>query len=394
MRVGGRYDVVGDLSSGGMGRLRLARAVTSGRLVVIKTPHAREDDERLRDEARVGMRLLHPHIVETLDLLDLDGRPGLVTAYVSGASLFDIRKKGPLPAMVVCRVGRQIAEALEAIHNAADEGGRSLRILHRDVTPSNIMLGHDGRARLIDLGIARSVESRAERTDAGSVRGTLRYLAPELFGTGDHSPQTDLWSLGVVLWEALRGKEAVKGATAAAIGKIISGGVMTLEEGERVDARVQRAIAQLLRLDAKERPARARDAAAMFAMLEKQIAGDSNVEHVAAACVIAAVGPPSDDMADPNRLMARAQAVFGAEARLQTTGVADIGPRAPLVPDSTVPAIIGTPITLEETVDEAALAAAEPDDLAPESDDHPLTQATPSQALLSYTRMLKQLERR
>ena len=93
-------------------------------------------------------------------------------------------------------------------------------MLTSDVTASNIMLGHDGRARLIDLGIARSRENRAERTDAGSVRGTLRYLAPELFGTADHSPQTDLWSLGVVLWESLIGREALQGPSAACIGRI------------------------------------------------------------------------------------------------------------------------------------------------------------------------------
>jgi serine/threonine protein kinase len=391
MRIGGRYDVVGDLSSGGMGRLRLARA-TSGRLVVIKTPHNREDDERLRDEARVGMRLLHPHIVETLDLLDLEGRPGLVTAYVSGASLFDLRRKGLLPPMVVCRVGRQIAEALDAIHNACDEVGRPLKILHRDVTPSNIMLGHDGRARLIDLGIARSLESRAERTDAGSVRGTLRYLAPELFGNGEHSPQTDLWSLGVVLWEALRGKEAVKGTSAAAIGKIISGHIMALEPGERVDARMQRAIAQLLRLDAAQRPARAREAAAMFSMLEKELAGDRDVEQIAAACVIAAVGPSTDGVNDPNRVMARAQAVFGVEARLQTTGVADLE----AIPQTL--AETGPPLTLDETVDELPPLLETPLEAPLEADvtdPWPLQRTTtPSQALLSYTKMLKQLERR
>ncbi len=379
MRIAGKYDVIGDLSSGGMGRLTLARSL-AGQLVVIKQAHAREDDERLRDEARVGMRLLHPHIVETLDLIDVAGRPALVTAYVSGASLFDLRKSGPLPPGVVCRVGRQIAEALDAIHHATDEHGRPLFMLHRDVTASNVMLGHDGKARLIDLGIARSRESRAERTDTGSVRGTLRYLAPELFGDGEHSAQTDLWSLGIVLWEGLRGREALKGAAAAAIHAIISGKAMLLEVGEIVDGRMQRAIAQLLRLRPDERPRRARDAAALFAMLEKQIAPAAEVDALAATAVAKAVGPPSDGVGvDEKSLMARAVAIFGEEARLQTTGVADV---ACTVADA--------PLLLEEVEPEEPAAAPLP--LVEDTiDDHPLT---PSEALLSYAKMLQRLEAR
>jgi serine/threonine protein kinase len=375
MRLAGKYEVVGDLSSGGMGRLTLARTPT-GTLVVIKQAHDRADDERLRDEARVGMRLMHPHVVETLDLIELSGRPALVTAYVSGASLFDLRKQGPLAPAVVCRLGRQISEALDAIHHAVDDAGRPLGMLHRDVTASNVMLGHDGKARLIDLGIARSRESRAERTDTGSVRGTLRYLAPELFGDGEHSAQTDLWSLGMVLWEALRGREALKGATAAAIHTIISGNVMMLEQGEIVDGRMQRAIAQLLKTKPEDRPRRARDGAALFAMLEKQMNVEVDVEKLAAAAVTAAVGPRSDGVGvAPERLMERAFAVFGEEARLQTTGVADVAVthEAPLV------------------LEEIAEAEAPPAPLMEETIDEP---RTPAEAVVAYARLLHRLEAR
>jgi serine/threonine protein kinase len=391
VRIAGKYEAIGDLSSGGMGRLTLARSL-AGQVVVIKQAHAREDDERLRDEARVGMRLMHPHIVETLDLVDVEGRPALVTAYVSGASLFDLRKRGPLAPAIVCRLGRQIGEALDAIHQAADEFGRPLGILHRDVTASNVMLGHDGKARLIDLGIARSRESRAERTDTGSVRGTLRYLAPELFGDGEHSVQSDIWSLGIVLWEALRGKEALKGATAAAIHTIISGKVLQLDQGEIVDGRMQRAIAQLLKLKADDRPRRARDAAALFAMLEKQLASDVDVEALAAAAVSNAVGPRSDAAGvDPKRLMARAAAVFGEEARLQTTGVAEIGSTIPGVLAGTPPSIEPPALVLDEVVgsDPEAAPAALLEETSP--DDQP---RTPSEAVLAYAKMLQRLEHR
>lgn len=388
MRLAGRYEVLGDLSSGGMGRLRLARAVHTGRgageLVVIKTAHAPEDDERLRDEARVGMRLLHPHIVETLDLVDVNGRPGLVTAYVSGASLLDMRKKlGPLPPALICRIGAQIAGALEAIHSACDEDGQPLLMLHRDVTASNIMLGHDGKARLIDLGIARSRENRAERTDAGSVRGTLRYLAPELFGTADHSAQTDLWSLGVVLWESLRGKEAMVGPSAACIGRILAGNVMSLEQGEMVDGRVQRAISHLLRINPTDRPKRARDGAALFAMLEKDIAGNVDVTELMARTVTKAIGPRTDDKKDPESAIVRANAVFGEEARLQTTGLADKDK-------------VADEVLLDVTVDESQMPEVPASFAAPPGSDHGMDEPpkTPGQAILYYARLLQRLEAR
>lgn len=380
MRLAGRYDVISDLSSGGMGRLRLARPVTaagnSSDLVVIKTAHAREDDERLRDEARVGMRLQHPHIVDTLDLLDLDGRPGLVTAYVSGCTLLDVRRKlGALPPVVICRIAAQIASALEAIHGACDEDGQPLLMLHRDVTASNIMLGHDGKARLIDLGIARSRENRAQRTDAGSVRGTLRYLAPELFGSAGQSVQTDVWSLGVVLWEALRGKEALAGPSAGCIGRILSGRLMSLDVGEVIDGRLQRAIAQLVRLDPAERPKRARDAAALFAMLEKDMRGPKDITELMSSAVSAAVGPRADHRVDPQSTIIRAEAVFGEDARLQTTGLSDDDLKVEVLMD---------------------LAAGEGDAPPQPRLHHPVSHVgrppTAGQAILYYARLLQGLE--
>lgn len=322
----GRYEVLGELGAGGMGKVRLAKS-PGGQVVVIKSAlgESADDDERLRDEARVGLRLSHPGVVETLDLFEADGRPHLVVAFVSGASVLDLRRAAALHPVVVCRIGRQIAEALEALHTAADEHGRPLGILHRDVTPGNVMLGHDGNARLIDLGIARSNENRAARTSTGCLRGTLRYLSPELFDNKAHSAQSDLWALGVVLWEALLGRTAIRGSEAECVGKILAGRVMMLEEGEAPDPKVQKIIAQLLAKKPQDRPARARDAAAMFAMLEKEY-GDS--EGPARAAVVAAVGPPrllSGDDRSRENLVANAAATFCApEIQLLPTGFIDV----------------------------------------------------------------------
>lgn len=391
MLMAGRYQVIGELGSGGMGQLLLARAPRGSR-VVIKMAHAREDDERLRDEARVGMRLMHPNIVETLDLLEHEGRPALVTAYVPGASLFDLRRRGPLPPAVVCRIGRQIAEALDVLHEAVDEHARPLQMLHRDVTPGNVLLGYDGAAHLIDLGIARSLESRAERTESGAVRGTLRYLAPELFAAGPHSVRSDLWSLGVVLFEALLGREATRGPIAAAVGRIVSGKIMEIDPSERVETALVRGVAQLLRMDPLARPPRARDAAALFAMLEKQLGDGADVAQLGRQAVIAAVGPEPDQRRETSQeAVARAQEMYFAEARLQTTGVADVagvaegGQTAPERPASAL-------LLDDELVEPAATV---PDRQMPPS--MPSTERlprthTPNDALREYARRLQELE--
>jgi serine/threonine-protein kinase len=385
MRVGGKYSVISDLGAGGMGKLQLARS-DSGKLVVVKKTLSGnpDDDLRLRDEARVGMHLLHPHIVETLDLVEDKGHPALVTAYVSGASMLDLRKAGPMPPAIVCRIGRQIAEALDAIHNAVDEEGRHLQMLHRDVTPGNVLLGHDGKARLIDLGIVQSLESRAQRTETGSVRGTIRYLAPELFGDGVHTIQSDIWALGVVLWEALLGREAVQGTAAAAVGRICTGHVMVLQPGEIVDGRLQRAIAQLLKTEVKNRPKRAREAAALFAMLEKDLAAGRDVEEDAQRLMIERVGAPAiDDPENTEQLVHRAKSVFCAE-QLGPSGVGEVAA-----------------YVLEELADPPSTVM-EKRPVTPPRPTHPPTPhppprfdtPTPSEGISNYVRMLASLERK
>src|SRR5690606_20995480 len=131
--------------------------------VVLKTPHLKSDDlnDRLRDEARVGIRLAHPALVETLDLFEHEGKPVLVVAFIDGVSIDGLRRKTRLPPASVARIGWQIAQGLHAVHCATDENGRALHMVHRDVTAPNVLIDKRGDARLIDLGIARSVENLA-----------------------------------------------------------------------------------------------------------------------------------------------------------------------------------------------------------------------------------------
>ncbi len=308
----GRYEVVGRLGSGGMSRVSLARS-ESGHLVVLKQQLHENEDAALIDEARVGIRLSHPAIVETLDLFEHDGRPVLVVDYVSGASLADLRATGPLPVGVCIRVGAEIAEALQCIHEATEEDGRPLNMLHRDVTPANIIVGHDGHARLIDLGIARSAVNQAARTQEGMLKGTLRYLAPELLDTGIYSCATDLWGLGMTLWESALGRLAVEGDDVEVYRQICDGRAMALRKGETVDPRLAHAIGQLLSVAPECRPKTALDAASVF---HNYLGAFGELDGQAQASVVAAVGPPQEltgqtGLFETQMLVNRAAATFG-----------------------------------------------------------------------------------
>ena len=265
----GRYTVLRTLGEGGMAKVVLAKSA-SDQLVVLKVPLFQNPDhyERLRDEARVGLRLNHPSVVETLDLFEHDGKPILVVEYVDGASLAQIREVGPLPPTAVVRVGRQIAEALDAIHNATDEFNRPLNMMHRDVTPGNILINRDGDAKLIDLGISRSAETIVRNTNAGAVRGTLRYLAPELIEGKKHSAACDLWSLGVVLWEAVLGRTALKGDDKTILKSILDGKLMTYLPGEALAPQMHDTLAALLARP-ESRLQKAMAAANIFSRLEE-----------------------------------------------------------------------------------------------------------------------------
>lgn len=269
----GRYTVVRKLGEGGMATAYLANS-PAGEEVVLKVPHqgSTEASASVRDEARIGLRLSHPHIVETLDLFEHQGKPVLVVRYVEGCSLREAWRGGPMSAAAVARVGAHIADALHAIHQATDEHGRPLETLHRDVAPGNVLLTIDGDAQLIDLGIARSVEREAKRTAIGVIKGTLRYLAPEVLNGGDYSAASDTWALGVCLWEAALGRRAVGGDERDTIVAIVRGALTRLEPGELMEPRLLALLQRTLAVGG-ERLADAGALAAALRDLETELGG-------------------------------------------------------------------------------------------------------------------------
>jgi eukaryotic-like serine/threonine-protein kinase len=260
-------------------------------------PHAQDRDAAiaLADEARTGARLRHPAIIETLDFFVDKGTSVLVVAHIDGPSLFDLRRAGPLPGSAVAEIGVQLASALHAIHTASDDAGRPLRMLHRDISPNNVLVDRDGHARLIDLGIARSVDRKQKATLAGMVKGTLRYLAPEILAGADHDVATDLWALGVTLWEAAMGRYAVAGDPMNTMRAAMGGTILALGDGERIDDDVLDVIRALV-CPAEQRIQNAKAAGAVLTRLANKHPGGR--EALAEAVAVVATALYEDERTD------------------------------------------------------------------------------------------------
>ena len=206
----GRYEIVQPLGQGGMGRVMLARDSVLGRHVAVKVlrddlglpPEQKESLlVRMRHEARAAAALSHPNMV-TLHDMGEESKVGLflVFEYIDGPTLRDEIGKGPLDALDVARMARELGSALSHAHDAG--------VIHRDVKPENVLLAKTG-AKLADFGIARLPDSTL--TQAGSVLGTPAYSAPEALGLGEFGPASDQFSLAATLYEALSGERAFPG---------------------------------------------------------------------------------------------------------------------------------------------------------------------------------------
>lgn len=212
-RVGGRYVLVERLGGGGMGEVWLATQEGGGgfrRKVVVKCVAAEyAGDARLRamlrDEARILGLLHHPNIVSPVDYVEGDDGPALVLEYIDGPSLRSLlraarRARRILPEPLAAWIGAEVARALHAAHHAVDERGEPLRLVHRDVSPDNVLLSRDGRVHLADFGVARA-EGNEDETVPGAPKGKRGYMPPEQAAGREVGPPADVFALGRVVAE-------------------------------------------------------------------------------------------------------------------------------------------------------------------------------------------------
>ncbi len=212
--LNGRYRLEARIAAGGMSTVYRALDETLERQVAVKLMNrevASDSDqlERFRREARAVAQLSHPHIVGVIDAGEDDSRPYIVLEYVEGETLKDrIRRLGRLPITEAVAYAIEIARALGAAH--------ARHIVHRDVKPQNVLIDHEGSAKVTDFGIARTLEEDGLTAD-GRVLGTTDYVSPEQALGQDVTGQSDLYSLGVVLYEMLTGEVPFTGESQVAV---------------------------------------------------------------------------------------------------------------------------------------------------------------------------------
>lgn len=208
----GPYEIVRPIGRGGMAEVLLARIAGADgfeRTVVIKRilPHhlnERDFIDMFRDEARITAQLRHGNIVQVLEFREDDGQYALVLEHVDGVPLSAlVTKSEPLPHATVAFVITEIARALDYAHRKRGQDGAPLGIIHRDISPSNVLVSREGEVKLADFGIARA-NARLVNTGTDTIKGKLGYIAPETLSS-EPTARSDLFSLGVLGWELLVG---------------------------------------------------------------------------------------------------------------------------------------------------------------------------------------------
>jgi serine/threonine-protein kinase len=221
----GRYALCGEIARGGMATVHFGRLIGPigfSRTVAIKRLHPRlaADADFVTmfvDEALLAARVQHPNVVSTLDVIALDGELALVMEYVQGESLGRLMqavraRKERIPLRIVGAIMLGLLAGLEAAHSAKNERGQPLGIIHRDMSPQNVLVGADGATRVFDFGVARA-SGRAQTSRVGMFKGKIAYAAPEQFGEGDIDKRIDLYATSVILWEMLTSRRMFKGET-------------------------------------------------------------------------------------------------------------------------------------------------------------------------------------
>jgi phosphate/phosphite/phosphonate ABC transporter binding protein len=274
----GRYRILQLLGRGGMGDVYLAGAQGAAGfekpvvLKILRPKYGRSPDRirRLLREAFIGVRLDHQNVVQVFDLGEETGRWFVVMEYVRGFTLAHLIEHAaagqPLETNAVATIVRAVADAIDYVHHLKDEAGRSLGLIHRDVTPSNVLLGADGRIKLSDFGVAVLT---SEDDEGELLAGKPPYLPPEAFKRATATQAWDVYALGATLYEALAGRRPFRGASIREVKDALAAGAEPLEKIRPDCARgLAQMVMQAIHPDADKR---FRSAAAFRAALEEAV---------------------------------------------------------------------------------------------------------------------------
>lgn len=264
--LAGRYQLEQELGRGGMATVFLARDLRLARRVAVKVMHPGEDGrraERFRREAELVASLKHPNVLEVHDFgEDAVRGPFLVCEWVQGENLRELAQRlAPVPPEVAAVLGWELARALEAAHARG--------VVHRDVKPENVLVTRGGPLKLADFGIA-ALADQERLTSTGSVTGSLAYMAPERIDTGAYSPASDVYSVGVILFELCTGTtpHAGRGAAHLAVSVMTRDAPPLSEAAPGTPEPLVALVGRCLARDTRDRPA---DGGALAALLEEVV---------------------------------------------------------------------------------------------------------------------------
>ncbi|HEV7893571.1 MAG TPA: serine/threonine-protein kinase [Pyrinomonadaceae bacterium] len=210
----GEYRLIDFLGEGGMGEVYRGVHAKLGRVAAVKVlnPAARREHgfvERFFNEARIQESLHHPNIAAVYDFTEVQGQPCIIMEYVDGDTLCDrVRPYGPLPTEEALRIFSSLVDAIAYVHSHG--------VIHRDIKSNNVKIGTQGQVKLLDFGIAKGGASPA-LTQTGNVIGTIEYLSPEQLSTGHADERSDIWALGVLLYEMMTGRVPFQAPTIGAL---------------------------------------------------------------------------------------------------------------------------------------------------------------------------------
>jgi len=284
----GAYELLLELAAGGMATVHLARAIDRRQgppLVAVKRPHRHLQGDKtfltmLVDEARLASSIDHPNVVKVRELGFDGGMPFIIMDYVEGTSLAELRRElsaigRAIDVRVAVRIVLDALAGLHAAHELKDDNGKSLHIIHRDVSPHNVLIGCDGRSHITDFGIAKA-EDRIQVTRTHEVKGKLAYLAPERIDKRRIcTVQSDVFSMAVVLWESFAGRRLFRGEEAVDIlQEVMTAHIPTPKQiGVQIPQALDDVIARALSRDLETRYATAEE----FAQAIERAAGPEQV---------------------------------------------------------------------------------------------------------------------
>ena len=226
----GKYRLIASLARGGMARVYLALMAGPAdfhKLLVLKVMRGSalgDSADAVRmfmNEARLAARIDHPNVVHTYEVGEFEGRPFLAMEYVEGQTYRTLQTRAGgerLPLEEELRILAELARGLHGLHELVNFDGEPLQAVHRDVSPQNVLVGYDGKVKLLDFGIAKTCDA-SHWTQAGVIKGKIDYIAPEQLRGESVDRRADVYALGVMLWEAIAGKRYAGGSSVAEVAK-------------------------------------------------------------------------------------------------------------------------------------------------------------------------------